>query len=111
MKPLPDKSGSPLGQRIGALETRKLRARRDQGQGVWYGLGMFGMIGWSVTVPGLVGTALGVWLDRHHPQSFSWTLSLLLAGLVAGCFTAWAWVASEGHEPAKKLPDNNLSND
>lgn len=111
MKPTTDKPASPLGQRIGEQETRKLRALHNQRQGVWYGLGMFGMIGWSVAVPGLVGTALGVWLDRHHPQSFSWTLSLLLAGLVAGCFTAWAWVAREGHEPPNNLPDKQQSDD
>lgn len=111
MKPAPPKSASPLGRRIGALETRKLHAQHDQKKGVWYGLGMFGMIGWSVAVPVLVGTALGVWLDRHHPQPFSWTLTLLLAGLAAGCFTAWAWVTSEGHEPPKNLPNKPLSND
>lgn len=111
MKPAPPKPASPLGQRIGALETRKLHAQHDQKKGVWYGLGMFGMIGWSVAVPVLVGTALGVWLDRHHPQPFSWTLTLLLVGLVAGCFTAWAWVNSEGHESPKNLPNKPLSDD
>ena len=63
MKPTPPKPASPLGRRIGALETRKLHAQHDQKKGVWYGLGMFGMIGWSVAVPVLVGTAAARGVD------------------------------------------------
>jgi len=37
---------------------RKLRARRHSAQGVWFGLGMMGLIGWSVAVPTLLGAAL-----------------------------------------------------
>ena len=36
-------------------------------QGVWFGLGMMGLIGWSVIVPTLLGAALGIWLGQHHP--------------------------------------------
>jgi ATP synthase protein I len=80
---------------IGAKATRKLRAQRHGSQGVWFGLGMMGLIGWSVAVPTLLGAALGLWLDKHHPGSRSWTLALLVAGLVLGCFNAWHWVAKE----------------
>ncbi|MFC6224965.1 AtpZ/AtpI family protein [Hymenobacter artigasi] len=99
MKPAADKPDASLSQRIGALETRKLHALHNPKKGVWYGLGMFGMIGWSVAVPVLAGTALGVWLDRRYPQTFSWTVTLLFAGLVVGCLTAWVWVTKEGNEP------------
>ena len=37
--------------------------------GVWFGLGMMGLIGWSVVVPTLLGAALGIWLDKRHPGS------------------------------------------
>jgi ATP synthase protein I len=80
---------------IGAKAARKLRAQRRGGQGVWFGLGMMGLIGWSVAVPTLLGAALGSWLDKHHPGSRSWTLALLVAGLALGCFNAWHWVAKE----------------
>ena len=59
---------------------------------------MSGLIGWSVTVPTLIGAALGIWLDSHYPSSLSWTLMLLLIGLIIGCFTAWRWVDSEYKE-------------
>lgn len=59
------------------------------------GLGMFGMVGWSVAVPTLLGVALGIWLDKTFPQSFSWTLTGLILGLIAGCVIAWNWVIKE----------------
>jgi ATP synthase protein I len=81
---------------IGAKAARKLRAqRRGGGQDVWLGLGMMGLVGWSVVVPTLLGTALGLWLDKHHPGSRSWTLALLVAGLALGCLNAWHWVTKE----------------
>jgi ATP synthase protein I len=56
---------------------------------------MSGLIGWSVALPTLAGAILGIWLDQRHPQKFSWTLTLLLAGLLLGCFNAWHWVAQQ----------------
>jgi len=43
-------------------------------------------------VPTLGGIMLGLWLDRRHPGTFSWTLALLFAGLFIGCANAWYWV-------------------
>jgi ATP synthase protein I len=80
---------------VGAKAARKLKARRQSTQGVWFGLGMMGLIGWSVTVPTLLGAALGLWLDKHHAGEHSWTLALLMAGLAIGCLNAWHWVARE----------------
>ena len=80
---------------IGAKAARKLKARRHATPGVWFGLGMMGLIGWSVVVPTLLGAALGLWLDQHHPGARSWTLALLMAGLAIGCMNAWHWVAKE----------------
>jgi ATP synthase protein I len=90
----PDTSPTLAGQ-VGAKAARKLKARRHSSQGVWFGLGMMGLIGWSVVVPTLLGAALGVWLDEHFPGKHAWTLALLVAGLAVGCFNAWHWVAKE----------------
>ena len=84
-------------RQVGAQAARKLKAQRETTRSVWFGLGMSGLIGWSVTVPTLIGTALGLWVDKHYPSRFSWTLMLLLIGLVIGCLNAWHWVASEYH--------------
>jgi ATP synthase protein I len=79
---------------IGAKAARKIKARQST-QGVWFGLGMMGLVGWSVVVPTLLGAALGIWLDKHHPGKHPWTLALMVAGLAAGCLNAWYWIAKE----------------
>ncbi len=85
-------------RQVGAQAARKLRAQRRATKSVWLGLGMSGLVGWSVTIPTLIGAALGLWVDKHYPTRFSWTLMLLLIGLIIGCFTAWNWVDSEYKE-------------
>jgi ATP synthase protein I len=82
-------------EQVGVKAIRKLKARSNRTSGVWFGLGMMGLIGWSVVVPTLLGAALGLWLDQHYPGGRSWTLALLVAGLVIGCFNAWHWVDKE----------------
>jgi ATP synthase protein I len=71
-----------------------MNARR-LGRHVWPGMGMLGQIGWSVCLPTLLGTWLGLWLDKHHPGTHAWTLPLLLAGLCLGCANAWHWINKE----------------
>ena len=87
-----DEKDSLFARKVAADEARKLRVERAGPQGVWFGLGMSGLIGWSVAVPTLGGILLGVWLDRRYPGAFSWTLALLFAGLFVGCANAWYWV-------------------
>jgi ATP synthase protein I len=82
-------------RKVGALEVRKLRAKRRSVQGIWFGLGTFGLIGWAVATPTLLGVLLGVFMDKHFPGVHSWTLSLLIVGLLLGCLNAWHWIAKE----------------
>lgn len=105
-KPLA-KPGPTFADRVGTKATRKLKARRSSSPGVWFGLGMMGLIGWSVTIPTLLGAALGLWLDKHHPGDRSWTLALLVAGLMLGCLNAWHWVAKEERSMKEKQEDDD----
>ena len=89
---------SEFSRAVAAKVARKPRAQLNSNQGVWFGLGMMGLVGWSVAIPALAGTAFGIWLDSHHPGNHSWTLALLIAGLVLGCFNAWHWVDKEDRE-------------
>ncbi len=82
-------------QQVAAKAARKLRAQAAGPQTVWFGLGMSGLIGWSVAVPTVLGAVIGVWWDHRHPGPHSWTLALLTAGLVLGCVNAWHWVSRE----------------
>jgi ATP synthase protein I len=92
--PLEDREDA-LSHQIGLAEARKLRTKRRGVQGIWIGLGMFGLIGWSVAIPTLLGTLLGAFIDKHYPGVHSWTLTLLIIGLFIGCLNAWHWVARE----------------
>lgn len=85
-------------QQVGDMAARKLKAQRHVTKTVWSGLGMMGLIGWSVVMPTILGAALGIWLDKHYPGGRSWTLMLLVVGLCLGCFNAWRWVEKEDRE-------------
>lgn len=82
---------------IGEKARRKLKARQHR-KSVWFALGMFGMVGWAVTLPTLMGVSLGIWLDRRHAGQYSWTLMLLALGLGLGCWNAWYWVTKESRQ-------------
>lgn len=84
-----------LADRIGIKADRRQRARNHPKRGLWFGLGMFGLIGWSVTVPTLLGIAAGIWMDKQWPGRISWTLTLLFLGVALGCRNAWYWIERE----------------
>jgi ATP synthase protein I len=82
-------------QEVDERAQRKLRAQARKLHTVWQGLGVMGLVGWSVALPAVLGALFGAWLDRTHPTGRSWTLTFLVAGLMLGCWNAWRWVAKE----------------
>ena len=94
IEPVPP-TDSDFSREVATKAARKLKAQRQASSGIWFGLGMSGLIGWSVAVPTILGALSGIWLDRHYPTGHSWTLALLVAGLVLGCANAWHWVAQQ----------------
>jgi len=92
-----------LCEEIARAEERKLRARRRGEQSAWFGLGTFGLVGWSVAVPTVLGVLLGMWLDRTWPGPTSWTLTMLFAGIVVGCINAWYWISRERSEIEEEI--------
>lgn len=91
----PSAPNARLVEQVGKKEQRKVKARREEGRSIWYGLGMFGLVGWSIAIPTLIGIAVGIWIDRTWHPKFSWTLMCLFVGVVAGCLIAWFWVKQE----------------
>lgn len=87
-----------FGDQVRDQAARRLRARR-RSHSVWSWLGMLGLIGWSVALPTVLGVALGRWLDRVAPATFSWVISLLVLGLTVGVLNAWFWVVRESKDP------------
>ncbi len=84
-----------LSRKVERKEKRKLRARQESRE-LWFGLGMFGVVGWSVALPTLLGILLGIWLDNRLEGPVSWTLTCFFLGLCLGCFSAWYWMNREG---------------
>lgn len=84
-----------LADKIDVAAKRKRAARDKPRRSPWRGLGVFGLVGWAVALPTVGGAILGAWIDAQGDDARSWTLSLLLAGLVMGCFNAWYWIERE----------------
>jgi ATP synthase protein I len=103
----PSERETLFSRQIAAKAARNLRVQREGKQSVWFGLGMSGLIGWSVAVPTLGGAMLGLWWDRHHSGTHSWTLMLLAVGLVVGCANAWHWVDQQNKAMHDKPEDKN----
>lgn len=83
---------------VGDKAARKARSRHKRKTSVWYGLSMYGVVGWSIALPTLIGIAVGLLLDTILPLGFSWALTMLFAGLVVGLHSAWPWVSQEMKE-------------
>jgi ATP synthase protein I len=95
-------------RQVAAKAARKLKVLREGPRGVWFGLGMSGLVGWSVAIPTVAGAVVGLWWDRRHPGAHSWTLALLTAGLVVGCANAWHWIVQQDrsmHDDDRERPD------
>ena len=98
-----------IAKRLAKKKNANLKPCVKKKKRIWSGLGMFGMVGWSVAVPTLLGAILGVWLDKVYPQSFSWTLTFLITGLLIGCVIAWFWVANEDKDMNPTNNDEELN--
>lgn len=97
----PDNENSRFAETIGEKSERRRRAARQKGRGLWFGIGMFGLVGWSVAIPALLLLALGIWIDSRWNSPWSWTLMLLVAGIALGCMNAWYWVKRESGEESR----------
>jgi ATP synthase protein I len=84
-----------MSEEIGVKERRKMRARGQEDRGIWFGFGMFGLVGWAVAIPTVIGIAIGIWIDNTYQAPQSWTLMGLFIGVVLGCLNAWYWVKRE----------------
>lgn len=91
---MPDRESSPklpppAERMIRGVASKQKSVERGHDKWSWSSVTVVGVVGWSVTLSTLLGLALGIWIDRHWPSRFSWTLALLAVGLVFGCVTAW----------------------
>ena len=106
-RPPADDESREVVDRLSERIRRKKAARDEQEHGVWFGLGMFGLVGWSVALPTVLGLLVGLWIDRTFESGRSWTLILLVAGITAGCFNAWYWVRDESRRGDRRRGDTD----
>lgn len=55
----------------------------------------FGIIGFSIMIPALIGAILGMALDVLKPGPLSWSIVFIIAGLALGFFMTWKWMVKE----------------
>ena len=101
-----DDNHDPFADQVEIRERRKLRSRKKRSDEIWFGLGMFGVVGWSVAIPTVLFIFLGVWIDVTWPGRTSWTLMCLGVGLVLGCLNAWFWLNRQ-----RRMIDKEREND
>jgi ATP synthase protein I len=97
-----DKKEQTFSRAVEIREKRKIRAEKKKQDRFWFGMGMFGLVGWSVAVPTITGIFIGIWIDIQYPSRYSWTLMLLIIGLVSGCGNAWIWISRQRNDIQKE---------
>ncbi len=86
-------------ERVAQKESLRLKAMRHKDETVWFGLGMFGIVGWAVAIPTLIGIAVGLWIDRTWPSQ-----------LFLGVDVPYHWCGDRLHQCrllGKKSPEQN----
>jgi ATP synthase protein I len=100
---------------IGDRVARKQHAQNlNRSRSLWHGLGTIGTVGWTIGLPTVLGVLLGVWIDSIWPASpFSWTLVLLIGGLLTGLASAWLWLEGQRQEIGRGLfkPEESENDD
>lgn len=74
---------------------RRARARRRGPTNVTSYMSMFGLVGWTVATPTLLGLAFGRYLDGRVDSSVSFTITFLVVGVAVGVSMAWYWIRRE----------------
>lgn len=95
-----DEKNSPekkIEEKIRGDVEKKIKAKAEQDE-IMFGLGVFGIIGWSISIPTLAGIFLGIYLDDQYAMGFSWTLTLLFIGVIIGCLNAWYWIKQKSNK-------------
>ena len=80
---------------VGKKEQKKLSLKKT---GILGYFGLFGMVGFTIAVPVVLGAFAGKYLDDHFSKNISWSLSFILGGLVIGCYNAWRYIKKEYRE-------------
>lgn len=91
-----DKTEQDFLRQIDIKEKRKIKAKKTKDLSVWKHIGTFGLVGWSISCPTILGVAIGWFIDKQNAShGHSWTMFFLITGLMVGCLNAYYWVFKE----------------
>ena len=68
---------------------------REGNSSFWQSVGVMGTIGWTVSIPMVLGVFLGRWIDSRLDSDQIFTIFCLLVGLIMGCLTAWRIISEK----------------
>ena len=94
-EPMENQYRRQFAQEIARKQQRRAKGLRQRRHTAWFGLGVFGVVGWSVMIPFLICLAIGIYIDATWQSGISWTLTLLVVGATLGALNAWYWVSKE----------------
>jgi len=90
----PDNKRTRTDPRVAVRRDGSRLARREKGhRSFWQSLGVLGMVGWPIALGSVGGSLLGRYLDTRFETGVRYTLMLMTAGVLIGCFAAWKSVA------------------
>ena len=72
---------------------RAERNRREENPSFWSNVGLFGVVGWSITVPMVLGLLVGRLIDKRFDSGAVYTVFLMLVGLGFGCYNVWRLIS------------------
>jgi len=56
---------------------------------------LFGIVGWSIAIPSVLAALFGRWADARYGGGYTFTLPLIVLGIVAGSVNAWRYISKE----------------
>jgi ATP synthase protein I len=73
----------------------KRRAKEKSVEGTLFSFALFGIVGWSIAIPAILFALLGRFIDAKAGGGYTFTLPLIVLGIVAGSFNAWRFISKE----------------
>lgn len=74
------------------IKKHSIFLKKFRGKGItWQYIATFGVIGWLLAIPTVIGAYLGRYLDSKisGPGRISWTITCILLGLATGIYSVW----------------------
>lgn len=72
-----------------------VKARKERST-LWHNASIIGIGGWLFVLPVVGGAYLGWYLDKKVPIGISWTITLIILGIISGLYNLWFYFRGSG---------------